>query len=176
MKLTNKRIEYTDSGRPYIIYIRQSGRYKGTSKKCYGKIFKCKKCQELSFVRYGKINRKEYYCKHCAYTIHKHNWKGGRVKDSNGYIKIYSPNHKNTNSNKYIFEHRLVMEKKLGRLLSSKERIHHKNGIRDDNRTKNLRLFKNDSEHYKWHYKEKEDSFNLLLLYFMMNKTRMEKL
>lgn len=66
-------------------------------------------------------------------------WKGGFYK-TNGYVYKYFPSHPNCNKKGYILESRLVMEKKLGRLLVKGEDVHHKNGIKDDNRPKNLQV------------------------------------
>lgn len=68
-------------------------------------------------------------------------WSGGRYKDNlNGYIKVYSPEHPLTNKKGYVLEHRLVMEKSLGRYLTKSEIVHHRNKRKDDNRIENLEL------------------------------------
>jgi len=78
-------------------------------------------------------------------------WKGGRKKQSDGYILIYKPNHPFADKKGYVLEHRLVMEKHLGRHLKPEEVVHHINGIKNDNRPKNLKLFPNFIEHNKFH-------------------------
>lgn len=80
-------------------------------------------------------------------------WKGGKRKHTEGYFEIKMLNHPLANNSKYVLEHRLVMEKHLGRYLFPCERVHHINGIRTDNRIKNLKLFSNDSTHQKYHHK-----------------------
>ncbi len=81
-------------------------------------------------------------------------WKGGKIITQHGYVLILFPNHPFSNSGGYILEHRLVMEKHLGRYLKPKEQTHHINGIKDDNRIENLMLFSNRKEHIKFHHKQ----------------------
>jgi len=63
-----------------------------------------------------------------------YNWKGGKHQRKDGYTLISVGNGKRN------FEHRLIIERFLGRKLKSTEQIHHLNGIRDDNRIENLAL------------------------------------
>lgn len=72
----------------------------------------------------------------------------GRRYDGCGYIVIYAPNHPFCHKNKMVKEHRLVMEKHLGRYLTKKEIVHHINSIKDDNRIENLMLL-SQAEHLK---------------------------
>lgn len=58
----------------------------------------------------------------------------GAWVDRRGYVRVY------LSKGKWIYEHRLVMEMKLKRKLGSKEAVHHINGIRADNRPRNLEL------------------------------------
>src|SRR5262245_20006365 len=81
-------------------------------------------------------------------------WKGGRHKDSRGYIHIKMPSHPNARKSGYVFEHTLVMAEALGRPLEHHELIHHINRVKDDNRLENLRLMTN-AEHMAHHLTER---------------------
>lgn len=84
--------------------------------------------------------------------LHPH-WKGGRrIMNKAGYIGIYSPTHPHKTRDWYVMEHRLVMEKKLGRYLKKTEYVHHINGKKNDNRIENLELMGSKKEHSRRHF------------------------
>lgn len=61
--------------------------------------------------------------------------------DRDGYVRVFCPDDPRANMGRYMKEHILVMEQMLGRQLLPGENIHHKNGVRDDNRPENLELW-----------------------------------
>jgi len=64
------------------------------------------------------------------------------------YARI--PNHPKANKSGYVYEHRVVMENKINRLLKPNEVVHHINGNGKDNREENLELT-NFSDHSREH-------------------------
>lgn len=73
-------------------------------------------------------------------------WKGGR-KLVAGYWYIYSPDHPRATKQHYMLEHRLVMERILGRYLEPNEVVHHIDGNRQNNAPDNLMVFAKNAAH-----------------------------
>ena len=120
---------------------------------------KCPICKkEFTFKVCRKNIRKtcSYKCakKYFSITYFGENATRKKIKGTRkcwGYIYQFSPNHPLCNKRGYVMQHRLVMENKIGRILSRKEVVHHINKIKDDNRQENLMLFKDNTEHMKYH-------------------------
>jgi hypothetical protein len=91
--------------------------------------------------------KREIVSRVCSQKIGEkhHNWKGGRIVVSGGYIRVKVNEHHRADCNGYVMEHIIVMERKIGRGLLPGETVHHINGIRHDNRTENLELW--DTNH-----------------------------
>jgi len=99
---------------------------------------------------------------HHAKGSNNGNWKNGRRKRNDGYVLIWKPNHPYAAYNGgYVKEHRLVMEKHIGRFLKRDEIIHHINEKRDDNRIENLQLT-NRSNHNVIHFTKKREIMHTL--------------
>lgn len=66
--------------------------------------------------------------------------------DGYGYVRIMVNGRRRK-------EHRVVMEQMLGRPLKRSEDVHHKNGVRHDNRPENLELMASRADHQREHSK-----------------------
>lgn len=64
-----------------------------------------------------------------------------RWQTKNGYVVVHYPEHPNASKGHQVYEHVLVMSELLGRPLERSEHVHHKNGIRNDNKSENLELW-----------------------------------
>jgi hypothetical protein len=118
--------------------------------KCRCKVKKCEQCNKYYIIAPQHFKTSRFCTRHCSSKSQpkqgekSRRWNGGRRKNNSGYVEIWiskEERQKRNRKRQYILEHRLVMEKKLGRKLQENESIHHINGVKDDNRPENLELW-----------------------------------
>lgn len=76
-------------------------------------------------------------------------WQGGVIVDKHGYILVHWPDHPEANYLGYVRQHRILMERMLGRALLEGEVVDHRNGHTWQNSDENLRLFPSNGEHLR---------------------------
>lgn len=161
-------IQCQNCGREVETYPSRAKRKKFCSRECYATALS-ERMQGEAHPMHGKKHRPESLAK--MRRAAKRNarrgpeaptWAGGKYK-MRGYVMVsletLTPEDRAlaepmaTRSNqRYVPEHRLVMARALKRPLEASEVVHHRNGVKDDNRPENLQL-KSHSEHKKEHWR-----------------------
>jgi len=77
-------------------------------------------------------------------------WNGGITTNKRGYRFRLNPNHPFATQRGYVREHRLIVERIIGRYLNPTEVVHHL-GLTSDNRPEMLICFANDTAHKRFH-------------------------
>lgn len=74
-----------------------------------------------------------------------------------GYKMVYMPESKMAGKNGWVFLHRIVVAKSIGRDLTPEEVVHHIDGDPSNNTLSNLMLFPNNAEHRKYHGQQRRN-------------------
>jgi hypothetical protein len=155
-------------GVKYSVYQKSPSIY--CSRKCYGKSKKGKPVFDTTGTRrsLSAETRMKMSLSHIGKTLsditkkklseakkgkrtgkQSHKFINGRHM-ARGYVFVLDNEHPYNNSG-YVLEHRIVMEKHIGRYLRAEETVHHINEDRSDNRLENLMLFPNKQSHNAFH-------------------------
>jgi len=116
----------------------------------------CEVCEKTFWVHesYARVQAARFCGRAC---MGQSNWKrplgwfhNGKPALGNffGYVVVWEPNHPSAPTGGWVFYHRLVMEKAIGRYLLPSEQVDHINTVKDDNRIDNLQILSH-SEHSK---------------------------
>lgn len=81
-----------------------------------------------------------------------HAWKGGRCESSSGYIMLLDRSHPCCNTKGYVYEHRVVVERIIGRHLVTAEAVHHVDGNKQHNHPSNLMCFRTNADHNRFEH------------------------
>ena len=108
----------------------------------------CEGCKRDFFVKPKRIAKGRV--RFCSMECRKIVQYTGRFVRSDGYVAI------RVERGKYDLEHRVVMAKHIGRIMERSEHIHHRNGIKHDNRIENLEIVGVGEHISKYHAPKKQ--------------------
>lgn len=100
-------------------------------------------------ITFNKVANQKYCSRKCQGIAKRgkpHICTNGISKDRQGYVREYI-------NGKYVMQHRLVVEKAIGRKLRDDEVVHHKDRNKGNNSIENLEIM-SSSDHTKTHSDE----------------------
>lgn len=103
----------------------------------------CSACGTSFHAHKNEIDKGRQYCSQfCAIKSRDNITMPERTGfvTGDGYIRVKCDGHPAASRSGHVLEHRLVVEKAIGRYLTAKEIVHHRNHVRDDNRLDNLEI------------------------------------
>jgi len=113
-------------------------KYSFCSSKCYNLDYRIKKPE--IYEKHKKLSMERQKARRTT-PVRKKSRSGTGHITKQGYVKLCLIDHPFAKKKGHIFQHVIVMSDHLGRALFKGETVHHKNGIRDDNRIENLELW-----------------------------------
>lgn len=144
---TNPRYSQDDSGQWWYTSAGRSS----AGRRTRAFVATCERCKKKFLTNINHRKAQRFCTRQCGGKgrrreglkgIAASNWQGGRLVER-GYVLLWSPDHPSCEkkAKPYVFEHRLVMEKVLGRYLKDNEHVHHRDGQRSNNSESNLELW-----------------------------------
>jgi hypothetical protein len=97
----------------------------------------CANCG-VEVTRYVSAGQKNFYCSRGCHNEHR---RRAQIRHDGYVLVLVGRGAPGATKSGHIFEHRKVMQDMLGRPLLPAENVHHKNGVKDDNRPENLELW-----------------------------------
>ena len=106
----------------------------------------CEACGRCFTLKSG--SKAKHCSQECRYASR---WRHGTKSIINGYVVVKEHDHPGADDNGYVYEHRLIVERNIGRYLRPGECVHHINHTKTDNRISNLVLVPSNAEHQRIH-------------------------